>query len=224
MSFLSHLKTERKKETSCDQSWFISFPPLSPKQCLKFYNELYCRTSLVLQWWRIHLPMQGTQAASQVCCVCSVTSAMSNSLYDPMDCSLPGFSVHGILQTRTLEWVAKPSCRVSSWPRDWTHVVFVSCIAGRVSTAEWAWEDIKCQNAKRQWSPSSTATEAMCPNYWSPRACFLPPREATTMSSPWKTMKSSPCSLQLEKARTQQWRPSVVKKKKKPLMSLKINA
>ena len=25
---------------------------------------------------------------------------------DPMDCSLPGFSVHGILQTRTLEWVA----------------------------------------------------------------------------------------------------------------------
>jgi len=25
---------------------------------------------------------------------------------DPMDCSLPGFSVHGILQARTLEWVA----------------------------------------------------------------------------------------------------------------------
>jgi len=27
-------------------------------------------------------------------------------LCDPMDCSLPGFSVHGILQARTLEWVA----------------------------------------------------------------------------------------------------------------------
>ena len=28
------------------------------------------------------------------------------TLGDPMDCSLPGFSVHGILQARTLEWVA----------------------------------------------------------------------------------------------------------------------
>ena len=28
------------------------------------------------------------------------------TLWDPMDCSLPGFSVHGILQARTLEWVA----------------------------------------------------------------------------------------------------------------------
>ena len=28
------------------------------------------------------------------------------TLYDPMDCSLPGFSVPGILQARTLEWVA----------------------------------------------------------------------------------------------------------------------
>ena len=36
------------------------------------------------------------------------------TLYDPMDCSLPGFSVHGILQARILEWVAMPSSRVSS--------------------------------------------------------------------------------------------------------------
>ena len=28
------------------------------------------------------------------------------TLCDPMDCSLPGFSIHGILQARTLEWVA----------------------------------------------------------------------------------------------------------------------
>ena len=28
------------------------------------------------------------------------------TLCDPVDCSLPGFSVHGILQARTLEWVA----------------------------------------------------------------------------------------------------------------------
>ena len=32
-------------------------------------------------------------------------------LYDPVDCSLPGSSVHGILQARILEWVAMPSSR-----------------------------------------------------------------------------------------------------------------
>ena len=32
-------------------------------------------------------------------------------LCDPMDCSLPGSSVHGILQARILEWVARPSSR-----------------------------------------------------------------------------------------------------------------
>ena len=49
-------------------------------------------------------------------------------LCDPMDCNLPGSSVHGILQARRLEWVAMPSSRGSSQPRDWTHVYYVSCI------------------------------------------------------------------------------------------------
>ena len=38
----------------------------------------------------------------------------------PMDCSPPGSSVHGILQA-TLKWVALPSSRGSSQPRNWTH-------------------------------------------------------------------------------------------------------
>ena len=45
-----------------------------------------------------------------------------------MDYSLPGSSVHGILQARILEWVAMPSSRGSSQPRDWTHVSYISCI------------------------------------------------------------------------------------------------
>ena len=36
------------------------------------------------------------------------------TLYDPMDCSLPGFSVHGIIQARILEWVAIAFTRGSS--------------------------------------------------------------------------------------------------------------
>ena len=48
-----------------------------------------------------------------------------------MDYSQPGSSVHGILQARTLEWVAIPFSRGSSWPRDQTQV---SWIAGRIYT------------------------------------------------------------------------------------------
>ena len=43
-------------------------------------------------------------------------------LCDPMNYSLPSSSVHGILQARILEWVARPSSRGSSQPRDQTGV------------------------------------------------------------------------------------------------------
>ena len=44
------------------------------------------------------------------------------TLCNHMDCSQPGCSVHGISQARILEWVAMPSSRGSSQPRDWTQV------------------------------------------------------------------------------------------------------
>ena len=50
------------------------------------------------------------------------------TLWDPMDCSLPGSSVHGIFQARILEWVAIAFSRGSSRPRDWNRV---SCIVDR---------------------------------------------------------------------------------------------
>ena len=46
------------------------------------------------------------------------------TLCDPMDCSLPGTSVHGILQARILEWAAVPSSRGSSRPRDPTCISY----------------------------------------------------------------------------------------------------
>ena len=59
-------------------------------------------------------------------------------LCDPMDCSPPGSSVHGISQARILEWVAIPFSRGSSRPRVWT---WVSCIAGRFFTvSHQTWE------------------------------------------------------------------------------------
>ena len=51
-------------------------------------------------------------------------------LFDPMDCSLPGSSLHGILQARILEWVAMPSSRESSQTSDQTHASCVSWMAG----------------------------------------------------------------------------------------------
>ena len=57
---------------------------------------------------------------------------LCSTLCDPMDCSLPGSSVHGILQARTLEWGAVPSPRGSSRPRDWTRISYVSCISWQV--------------------------------------------------------------------------------------------
>ena len=50
------------------------------------------------------------------------------TLCDPMDCSLPGFSVHGISPARILEWVTISFSRGSSRPRNRT---WVSCIGGR---------------------------------------------------------------------------------------------
>ena len=58
----------------------------------------------------------------------SEVTQLSPSLCDSMDCSLPGSSLHGILQARVLEWVAIFFSRGSSRPRDRT---WVSHIAGR---------------------------------------------------------------------------------------------
>ena len=52
------------------------------------------------------------------------------TLHDPMDWSLTGSSVHGIIQARMLEWVAMLSSRGSSQPRDQTHISY-NCFVGR---------------------------------------------------------------------------------------------
>ena len=56
------------------------------------------------------------------------------TLCDPMDYSLPGSSFHGILQTRIPEWVAISFSRGSSWPRDHTHISYVSSVHGILQT------------------------------------------------------------------------------------------
>ena len=50
--------------------------------------------------------------------VCVLVSQSCPTLCNPMDCSLPGSSIHGILQARILEWIAISFSRGSSQPRD----------------------------------------------------------------------------------------------------------
>ena len=68
-------------------------------------------------------------------------SVMSDSLR-PMDCSLPGSSVHGIFQARILEWFATSLSRASSRPKD---RIWVSRIAGRCFTI-WAISDLESED------------------------------------------------------------------------------
>ena len=67
-------------------------------------------------------------------CVCVLASQSCPTLWNSMDRGPPGFSVHGILQARILEWVAIPFSRGSSQPGDQG---WVSHIAGRFFTI-WA--------------------------------------------------------------------------------------
>ena len=60
-----------------------------------------------------------------------LVAQMCPTLCGPIDCSPPGSSVCGILQSRILVWVAMPSSRGPYLPTDRTRV---SCIAGRLSS------------------------------------------------------------------------------------------
>ena len=65
---------------------------------------------------------------------CSVLAQPCLTPWNPLDCSPPDSSVHGIILARILVWVAILFFRGSSWPKDRT---WVSCIAGRFFTT-WA--------------------------------------------------------------------------------------
>ena len=68
----------------------------------------------------------------QVSFTCSVCTQSCPTLCDPMDCSSPGSSVHGVFQARILEWVAISSFWGSSQPSDWTFLSWISYFGKRI--------------------------------------------------------------------------------------------
>ena len=86
---------------------------------------------------------------------------------DPMDCSLPGSSVHGIFQPRILEW-RDSSSRESSWPRNWT---CISCIGRWVLDHCTTFSSVQSLNPVPLFAtPLTTVRQAslFITNFWSP--------------------------------------------------------
>ena len=75
-------------------------------------------------------------------CVCVYTQLLQwcPALCDPMDHSLPGSSLNGMLRARILEWVATPFSRRSSQSRDQIRVSFISCIGRQILYHCTTWE------------------------------------------------------------------------------------
>ena len=103
-------KLATKRLTQCDWGWDCGVSP----------GAAWGRKTDQLYLWKSKVKMLVAQSCPTPC--------------DPVDCSPPGSSVHGILWARILEWVAILFSRGSSWSRDWTQV---SRIAGRSFTV-WA--------------------------------------------------------------------------------------
>ena len=92
--------------------------------------------------------ISGSLIARVCVCVCvhmcthiHICALLCPTLCNPTDCSLPGSSVHGILQARKVEWVAiSSSSRGSSQPRDQTCISWVSCIGRRILYCWATWQ------------------------------------------------------------------------------------
>ena len=99
------------------EDWSFSFI-ISPS------NEYSGLISFKIDWFEL-LAVQGTlksllQTYMWNICARPESLQLCLTLCDPLDCSPPGSSVHGILQARILEWVAMPSSRGSSQTKDQT--------------------------------------------------------------------------------------------------------
>ena len=116
----------------------------SHSHILGFHNS--CKY-LTVYGYVINYPQ--TQWLKTMCvfvCVCVCTRSVVLTLYDPMDGSPPGPSVHGISQARIQEWIAISFSRGSSSPRDQTLSSYVSCTGNWILYHCTTWEAQKIIN------------------------------------------------------------------------------
>ena len=111
-----------KRRTNCD----FSFPTMFEKYVLHPSGHQRGCLSALFILWILHICILGT-IQRKCMCPCSITQSCP-TLRHPINCSLPGLSVLGIFQARTLEWVAISYSKGFFWPRDQTGVPCISCI------------------------------------------------------------------------------------------------
>ena len=119
-------------------------------------------------------------------CLCAKLLQSCPTLCNPMDSRLPGSPVHGTLQARIPEWVAVPSSRGFSQPKDQNPVSLVSCIVGRFFTTEPPGEagfqvegDMRCMRFGRQKDSRQSCHSHTTVSHW------------LTWGSTWLTSSSS---------------------------------
>ena len=124
-SFPGSLYGMKCKNTEKHPYWWRKPEYVTPKYVsLTYWFELNS-TKKEQKQKKFSLPSSFLSKALLFCC------QLCPTLCDPMDCSPPGSSVHGIFQARILEWAAISYSRGSSWPKDQTCICCISCIAGR---------------------------------------------------------------------------------------------
>ena len=111
-------ETDPAQPPSCWPSVFICRRPSgSPLGCFIHYSSHWFTSQRLQLTWLLFLVFLNHPC----CCLSSVTQSCL-TLCNPMDCSLPGSSVHGITPARIWKWVAISFPRGSSQPRDQTNI------------------------------------------------------------------------------------------------------
>ena len=133
-------------------------------------------------------------------CLCMCVQSCP-TLCNPVDCSLPGSSVHGIFQAKLLGWVAISYSRGSSHPQGQTRISWVSCI-GRQTLYHWAtWEaHLSPTTNLCLWAASTSGLNLRCsfckssPATWT-SLLFLQPCQHIPSSEPLPLAFSLPGTL-----------------------------
>ena len=108
------------KKATVEDSQLTCYLPSTREQ------EIQLRLSYYVYFFGLCVTRISPLSLIHLLCVCSEVW-LCLTLCNPMECILIGSSVCGILQVKTLAWVAMPSSKGSSWPSDQTCVFCISC-------------------------------------------------------------------------------------------------
>ena len=155
-------------------------------------------------WLTVGAFCQVTSACMPACLVAQLCPTLCN----PMTCSPPGSSVHGISQARILEWVAISFSRGSSPPRDRTHVSYIgrqilyhhsSVIAWRIpwSGEPGGLQSMGLQRIGHNWVSTHTHTASAWPSKnLDTKGMNKPQYKPWTPSLRWASLTgSTPCVM-----------------------------